>query len=179
MADEPDLVHALLDLLTDTIIEFTRAQKANVGEPNDRADHFFYAIPGGIRVVDDVAMNLSTAMYRQFCVPYHERLYAAFGGGYMHYCGHKLHSHGVRLETKGLRGIEMGFDNPGRNPAYRLEAIWPQAARARRTILWMYEGLPSARPALNTGLIYGCRTTGVPWPEVREKTKRAVDFWCN
>ena len=155
------------------------AQKANIAEPRGHADHFFYAVPGGIRVVDDVSMNLSPAMYRQFCRPYHERLFAAFDGGYMHYCGHKLQSHEERLSTEGLRGIEMGFDNPARNASYRLDRIWPRAAEMKRTILWMGEGLPEERPPLRTGLIYGCRNTGVPWTEIQERMKRAVDFWRN
>ncbi len=179
MIEEPQLVHALLDLLTRTIIAFTIAQKANTGEPVEQADHFFYSVPGGIRIVDDVSMNLSAAMYREFCQPYHERLLREFGGGYMHYCGHKLQSHRYRLETEGLRGIEMGFDNPGRNPEYRLETIWPQAAGAGRAVLWMYEGLPESRPRLGTGLVYGYRNAGVPWTEVKGRMKRAVDFWRN
>lgn len=179
MIEEPQLVHALLDLLTRTIITFTLAQKANTGEPVGRADHFFYSVPGGIRIVDDVSMNLSAAMYREFCKPYHERLLREFGGGYMHYCGHKLQSHRPRLETEGLKGIEMGFDNPGRNPEYRLETIWREAASAKRTVLWMYEGLPESRPQLGTGLVYGYRNTGVPWAEVKDRRKRAVEFWRN
>jgi hypothetical protein len=179
MIEEPQLVHALLDLLTRTIIAFTVAQKANTGEAVERVDHFFYSVPGGIRIVDDVSMNLSSAMYREFCKPYHERLFEEFGGGYMHYCGHKLQSQGHRLETEGLRGIEMGFDNPGRNPEYRLDKIWRQAYGAGRAVLWMYEGLPEARPSLGTGLLYGYRNTGAPWAEMKDRMKRAVEFWRN
>jgi hypothetical protein len=179
LKDEPELVHEVLDLITRTIAAFTRAQKEIVGEALDRADHFFYSVPGGIRVVDDVSMNLSAAMYREFCVPYHQRLFAEFGGGYMHYCGHRLQSQAWRLRTAGLRGIEMGFDNPARNAAYRLETIWTEASELRRTIVWMCEGLPETRPAQRTGLVYGYRNTGVPWEQVRERMGSAREFWRN
>lgn len=177
--DEPALVHALLALLTSVTIQFTKRQKENVGEPLDRSDHFYYAVPGGIRIVDDVSMNLSAVMYHEFCRPYHERIFDAFGGGYMHYCGHKLQSHPDRLATRGLRGLEMGFDNPSRNPAYRLESIWGAAAQSGKATVWMYEGLPCERPALRTGLIYGFRNTGIAWSELPARKDAAVAFWRN
>jgi len=179
LVEDPALVHSLLDLLTETIIHFAKLQKRAVNEPDGSADHFSYAVPGGIRVVDDVAMNLSPAMYEEFCRPYHERIYAAFSGGYMHYCGHKLKSQRLRLATQGLRGIEMGFDNPERNPDYRLESIWYEAALYNRAILWIRDRLPDSRPEINTGLIYGYRSSGVPWPEAVDRFKRAREFWSN
>jgi hypothetical protein len=50
-----------LDLLTATIIEFTRREGGR-GRPAGRADHFYYSVPRGIRVVDDVAVNLSAGV---------------------------------------------------------------------------------------------------------------------
>ncbi len=179
LVEEPALVHALLDLLTQATIGFTRLQKRNVGEPETSADHFFYAVPGGIRIVDDVAMNLSPAMYLEFCVPYHERLYQAFGGGYMHYCGHKLQSHALRLGTEGLRGIEMGFDNPERSAAYRLETLWREAQPHGRALLWMRDCLPEARPDISTGLLFGYRSPGVDWAEAVRRLEHARRFWTN
>jgi hypothetical protein len=85
MYDEPELVHGLLDLITRTTIALVRAQKEILGEPNDEMYHMFYWVPGGVRVVDDVTMNLSPDTYDEFCRPYNERLFAAFGGGYIHY----------------------------------------------------------------------------------------------
>lgn len=165
MRDDPSLVHALLDLITETTIAFTRRQKEAAGEAKDQIRHFWYRVPGGVRVVDDVAMNLSPGMYAEFARPYNERILAAFGGGYMHYCGHLLKTQEQRLETRGLRGIEMGFDNPQRRAQYTLEEIWQGASRRRVAILWISEQFPAAAPAIPTGLVYGCRMPGVAWDE--------------
>lgn len=123
-----------------------------------------------------VSMNLSPAMCREFRRPYHERLSAPFGGGHIHYCGRRLPSQDDRLSTRRLRGSEMGFDNPARNPGYRLEGIWTRAAGMRRTILWLYGGLPGGRPPLAAGLVYGFRNTGVPWVDIGKRRKRAAGF---
>ena len=85
MRDEPELVHALLDLITRTTIDFVRRQKEVLGEPDGEMYHWWYRVPAGVRVVDDVTFNLSPKMYAEFCRPYNEQLFAAFSGGYIHY----------------------------------------------------------------------------------------------
>jgi hypothetical protein len=165
MREDSALVHALLNVVTETTIAFTHLQKQIAGEPLDQAWHFWYRVPGGVRVVDDVAMNISPEMYAEFGRPYNERILAAFGGGYMHYCGHLLKTHESRLATRGLRGIEMGFDNHRRSPLYTLERIWHTASRRHVAILWIEEELPAALPAIPTGLVYGCRLPGLAWDE--------------
>ncbi|MFN0170846.1 MAG: hypothetical protein ACKV22_30875 [Bryobacteraceae bacterium] len=174
--DEPDLVHALLDLITRTTIAFTQRQKELIGEPGQTAVHFGYSVPGGVRVVDDVAVNLSARLYAEFCRPYNQRVFEAFRGGYMHYCGDRLHSHGLRLETDGLRGIEMGFDNPRRNPSYTLESLQRQGARHQVATLWIQEGLPDFRPGISTGLIYGCECPH-GWESAAAILNKGRDFW--
>jgi len=180
MRDEPALVHQMLHLATEATIAFVRAQKHIVAEPDDRAWHFWYRVPGGVRVVDDVSINLSPAMYQEFCRPYNQRVLAAFGGGYMHYCGHGLQSQQQRLDTRGLRGIEMGFDNPVRNPRYTLDSIHSQAARHRVAILWMCDGQP-AEVRVETGLICGYRDPALPWAEAaanyRKWKERFTTVW--
>ncbi|MFB3825232.1 MAG: hypothetical protein ACE15B_00640 [Bryobacteraceae bacterium] len=178
MREDPALVHALLDLITETTIAFTRAEKEIAGEARDSIVHFWYRVPAGVRVVDDVAINISPAMYEEFSRPYNERIFAAFGGGYMHYCGHLLKSHELRLATRGLRGIEMGFDNPGRSPAYTLESIWASAARRRVAILWIAEAFPETFPRIPTGLVYGCKLPAVAWedaPAVLVRLRAALE----
>jgi hypothetical protein len=154
--DEPDLVHALLDLITETTIAFVRRQKDILGESNDWMHHWWYRVPAGVRVVDDTTINLSPEMYAEFARPYNERIFTAFGSGYMHYCGHGLQAQYLRLATKGLRGIEMGSEFTENTPAFTLEAIYRQASRHRVTICWIGTKLPAVRPAdIKTGLIFG------------------------
>jgi hypothetical protein len=180
MHDEPELVHALLDLITRTTIAFVQRQKEILGEPTNQMYHWWYWVPAGVRVVDDVAISLSPAMYAEFSRPYNERLFAAFGNGYIHYCGHGLQSQSQRLATKGLRGIEMGAEEAWHNPAYTLEAIWRRAAEHRVTICWVGPGLPAERPAgLDTGLVYGFWETGLTWEDAPARLAQARAFWRN
>jgi hypothetical protein len=180
MHDDPDLVHALLDLITETTIAFVQRQKEVLGEPRDQMYHWWYRVPAGVRAVDDVTINLSRQMYAEFCRPYNERLFAAFGGGYIHYCGHGLHAQDLRVTTQGLRGIEMGAEEAWHNPAYTLEAIWRAASARRVAICWAGPGLPAARPAgLDTGLLYGFWEDGLSWEAAPARLAAARAFWEN
>jgi hypothetical protein len=68
--------------------------------------------------------------------------------------------HELRLETRGLRGIEMGFDNPGRNSSCTVESICRRGARHEVATLWIQAGMPETRPEITTGLVYGCECPG-------------------
>ena len=160
MMDEPQLVHDLLDLITEATIAFTWRQKGLVGEARDWGYHFFYRMKGGIRIVDDVAMNLSPEMYAEFVLPYFERLTAEFGGGYIHYCGHFLHHQPLRLGLPGLTGLEIGFDNPERTATYTFAHIQPAAAERRVALIWHGYELPPAAQTVPTGLAYVVRHKG-------------------
>jgi hypothetical protein len=179
--DEPDLVHALLDLITETTIAFVRRQKEILGESNEWMHHWWYRVPAGVRVVDDTTINLSPQMYAEFARPYNERIFAAFGNGYMHYCGHGLQAQDLRLATKGLRGIEMGSEFTETRPAFTLDAICRRASRYRVTICWIGTRLPADRPAdITTGLIFGFidRTLRSP-EECRHRVAEIREFWRN
>ncbi len=180
MHDEPELVHALMDLITQTTIAFVRRQKEVMGEPPNEMYHWWYRVPAGVRVVDDVTFNLSPAMYVEFCRPYAQQLFANFGGGYIHYCGHILKSQELRLGTPGLRGVEMGGEEAWHNPNYTLEKVWRQAAAHRVTICWIGPGLPAKRPVgLDTGLVYGFWEDGLAWEDAPARLATVRTFWLN
>ena len=109
-------------------------------------------------------------MYAEFCRPYNERLFAAFGGGYIHYCGHGLQAQGLRLTTPGLRGIEMGAEDAWHNPAHTLESVWAAASARRVTI---------CSAGLNTGLVYGFWEDGLSWEAAPTRLATAREFWGN
>ena len=179
MYDEPELVHAVLDLITETTIAFVTREKEIVGEALDQTYQYWYRIPGGGRVCDDTVINVSPAMYAEFSRPYNERILAAFGGGFMHYCGHGLQCLHLQVSTRGLRGIELGYNNSKRNPSYTLEAIYREAAKHRVALLWGQEGLPHARPAISTGLIYRFQNPDLPWEYAVDRLEKARTFWSN
>jgi hypothetical protein len=181
MFDEPDLVHALLGLIAETTIAFVRRQKEVLGEATDWMYHWWYRVPAGVRVVDDTTITLSPTMYAEFAQPYNERVFAPFGGGYMHYCGHGLQSQHLRVATKGLRGIEMGAEQSEKTPSYKLDAICRQAGEHRVTICWIGPKPPAERPAdVTTGLVYGHIERDHPSLETaRGRLAELQGFWRN
>jgi hypothetical protein len=179
ICDEPELVHALLDLIAETTIAFVRRQKEVLGESREWMYHWWYRVPAGVRVVDDTTINLSPAMYAEFARPYNERVFDAFGGGYMHYCGHGLQSQHLRLATKGLRGIEMGAEQSHKTPGYTVDAICGDASEHRVTICWIGPKLPDKRPQnVTTGLVYGHVDTNLhSLADAQRRMGEIRDFW--
>lgn len=106
--DDPELVHRLMDVCTETYIAFTKAQKEIIGEGNDWHYHSLNRIRGGVRVCEDSPTNLSPTSYLEFCRPYNERVLAAFNGGWIHYCGDGRHILPHVLSTPGVTGINFG-----------------------------------------------------------------------
>ncbi len=128
--DNPARVHRLLDLVTEAFIQFTLAQKAITGEGRSASYHSAVRFRGGTRVCDDSSINLSTEFYREFCKPYNERVLAALGGGWVHYCGGGQQILHEVLDTKGVLGINFG------NPEMQdIAAICEEAARRKIAVL--------------------------------------------
>ncbi len=82
MYEEPALVHAFLDLVTDTIAAFTRMHQVVDGVP-------FNPPPtplGRVCIREDATVMISGEMYDEFCKPRAQRLLDEFGGC-IHWCG--------------------------------------------------------------------------------------------
>jgi uroporphyrinogen-III decarboxylase len=110
MYDEPAAAHALMDTITTGLIDWVRAQKAVIGEPNGYciSDQQVYTGPhAGVWMSDDDAVLVSTDLYREFVVPYNSRILTAFGGGFVHYCGNATHHADNFLATEGLLGLNV------------------------------------------------------------------------
>jgi hypothetical protein len=113
--DEPETVHRLLAMITDVIIEFTRAQLEAIGPNPARPGHgACLSRPrgrvSGIGLSDDLATVVSPQVYDRFCRPYDERIAAALGGVVIHACG--VWRPPI-LETvrriRGLAGVELAL----------------------------------------------------------------------
>jgi uroporphyrinogen-III decarboxylase len=89
--DTPDMVKALLELVTETYIQFMRAWNALEPYNGQWNMHGGALQRGRIMLRDDSAMNLSPAMFTEFIEPYDRRLLAEFGGGSIHFCGRGDH----------------------------------------------------------------------------------------
>ncbi len=139
--DEPDLVRALLSLITETYIAFMRAWYRLV-PPEDPSAHWGLLHRGRLMLRNDSLMNLSPEIYTEFVRPYDERLFAEFGGGAIHFCGRGDHFIAPLSRTRGLTAIQMS--QPELNnmeTIYRhtvdqqiklLNLPWPAVAAARQ-----------------------------------------------
>ena len=131
--DHPDVVHQLLDLATETYIEFSHFYKQKLGEPADSAYHTcgVRLVRGGVRICDDTPVLCSADTYREFIRPYNERAYTPFSGGWLHYCGNGNHLLEQMLATPGVNAVHMG--NPDHCDLYEL---YQQMRAAEVVLIW-------------------------------------------
>ncbi len=108
----PREVHALLDMITDLMVEFAAAQRAIVRAAGAEfvPSAFQPWLPDGhgVSVANDVGVMLSPALHDEFSVPYLNRLSDAFGGVYVHSCGDWTHLFPSLENVRNLRGLEFG-----------------------------------------------------------------------
>jgi uroporphyrinogen-III decarboxylase len=107
--EHPALVHELMDFATEVLISWIRLQKQYAGQP-ETSGAFPHAILlpegfGGVCISDDDCGLMSPQMYREFVVPYNSRVFRAFGGGTLHFCGSAEHQLENFLATEGLTGV--------------------------------------------------------------------------
>ena len=108
MYDEPDLVHAVLDLISNTYIAFLEKWFRLIpdrGEINGHWSAIRYR--GHIMLRDDSAMNLTPQLYAEFAAPYDAKVLAHFGGGAVHFCGRGDHYIERLSAIPGLNGIHL------------------------------------------------------------------------
>jgi uroporphyrinogen-III decarboxylase len=107
--EDPALAHELMDYSTEVLIDWIRVQKQYAGqsESNGAFPHSIL-LPegfGGVCISDDDCTVISPRMYRELVVPYNSRVFRAFGGGTLHYCGSAEHQIENFLATEGLTGV--------------------------------------------------------------------------
>jgi hypothetical protein len=107
LVDTPDLVKALLELVTETYIQFMRAWSHLEPYNGQWSTHWGLLHRGRIMLRDDSAMNLSPGMFNEFIEPYDRRLLAEFGGGAIHFCGHGDHYIQAMANIPGLYAINL------------------------------------------------------------------------
>ncbi len=108
--DQPELVHALLRLVTDTYIHFMKAVKKTIQdeEAPGYVFHWGTLYKGSVVLRNDSPVNLSRDMYEEFVRPYDEDIYRALGSGSMHYCGRADQWVFSMMECRGLRALNFG-----------------------------------------------------------------------
>ncbi len=108
MYDEPELVHAMMQLITDTYVRFL--DKWFEYYPKDSGMNCHW---GGLRhrgtimLRCDSAVNIAPEFYQEFSQPYDSALLKHYGGGAMHFCGRGDHYIEFLAELPGLSGINV------------------------------------------------------------------------
>ena len=108
MYDEPEQVHALLALITDTYTAFMQRWERICPLREDMNPHWANVWHRGkLMLRNDSAMNISPEMYSEFAAPYDGLLLARFGGGAVHFCGRGDHYIDRLCALPGLFGINL------------------------------------------------------------------------
>ena len=107
MYDRPELVHALLEIVTQTYSRFMRAWLEVVPFETHGNTHWGFFHQGNIMLRDDSAMNLSPDMFDEFVRPYDQRLLDEFGGGAIHFCGKGDHYVDRLPKMAGVYAVHM------------------------------------------------------------------------
>ncbi|MGQ9628937.1 MAG: hypothetical protein ACUVXI_01325 [bacterium] len=134
--DHPDVIHDLLELVTETCIAFVNRQKAVVGEERRGCYNFMWHLSGGVRICEDNGLLLSPKMYEEFCARYNARLGEAFGGFTILLCGDIWNIWDVIISTPNLRGIIYWSEN-----FEDLRRAYKDASDKRIPIFW-YGAIP-------------------------------------
>lgn len=120
----PEVVHRLLDQLTDLIVEFSRLQAAHIGQAWACPGHIMPSAAGvtGLSISDDNIVMVSPDDYERLAVPYCSRIAEAFGGVAVHSCGNFERQLPALMKTAQLCMIDGAFCSSGDpNPNTDLE----------------------------------------------------------
>ncbi len=93
----PDACHRFLDRITNALIDAQRAFLALENRPWQ----------GISAVAEDTATAMSPAMYREFCVPYADRLFATSARRGIHMCGPSTHLHRALIDDMRMTHFEL------------------------------------------------------------------------
>lgn len=146
MLDYPELIHELLNLVTQTYIAFMKEWQKIVPQNSPYAVHWGMLHKGCIMLRDDSAMNISPAMFEEFVKPYDQRLFDEFGGGALHFCGRGDHYIESASGMTGLYAINMS------QPEYnRLDVIFRNTLHRGISIIGFPEDAAKQELAKGTG----------------------------
>ncbi|HUU23125.1 MAG TPA: hypothetical protein VM389_11390 [Phycisphaerae bacterium] len=112
--EDPDFVHALMGKTTAVYVAVSKLCKEINGDPPDGGNvSGVWMENGGVRMCGDSDILIGPQQFEQFVLPYQEEALAAFGGGWLHYCGgvkgfsraEGLHLHELYARNRHLRGL--------------------------------------------------------------------------
>jgi hypothetical protein len=135
MSDYPKLIHGLMDLVTESLIQWIKVQKRMAQIPMSSESYpIGIRLPdgfGGAWLSDDDSVIMGPDLYGEFVLPYNSRILKAFGGGCIHFCGNSNQHIENYLKTEGLTAIN-NFTLDDAKAAARMKN-----ALARKGIVYM------------------------------------------
>ena len=117
--DDPDRTKAILAVLADEVIRFTRIQSELIGRQLARPGHGFASARTGkgIGLSTDNLIMVSPAMYTEFCGEHSAHIGDAFGGTAIHSCGNWGRWLPAVKKIGNLMMVDGAF-SPQTDPAY-------------------------------------------------------------
>jgi len=106
--EDPEAIDDLFGILTEALIDWVKVQKEHIGEPLDQSNGLqgVWSPKGvGIWLSEDDLVMASPDVFEQFAVPQISRIFEAFGGGSLHYCGRGTQHLSSFHKIKNLRVI--------------------------------------------------------------------------
>lgn len=104
----PELVHQLLQKITDLTIAFVQEQRRLAVDFVPSLMQPWLPDGWGISISNDDSVMMSSHHMESFGVPYFNQLSEAFGGFFVHSCGNWTHQIPALKKIKNLRGLEFG-----------------------------------------------------------------------
>jgi hypothetical protein len=108
ISTHPELVHRLLQMITDLTIAFVREQRKVAEDFVPSLMQPWIPDGWGISISNDDSVMISSRHMEEFGVPYFNQLSDAFGGLYVHSCGNWTHQIPALEKIRNLRGLEFG-----------------------------------------------------------------------
>ena len=108
--DYPEEFHRALGLITDLIIEFSLTQRKYCSKPA-APGHTMWSPEGfdGISLSDDMLALIGSEFYREFGLPYDQKISDALGGIGVHSCGNWSHNFMAARELSNIVMIDLAI----------------------------------------------------------------------
>jgi hypothetical protein len=166
--DQRDLIHELLELITQTYIQFRKFMEDHY-HLNDKADQEMIYIHGDIcygKVVikdDTPQVSLSPQMYEEFSWRYNKRIFDALKGTY-HCCG-RINDHIYHLLNQNMNVKGINYGNPEK---HNIRDIYQKNKEEKRAIYtwgwnqdWSYLEKILKDEEINTGITLACKVKDI------------------
>ena len=126
IADDPKAIKHLFEIVTETLISWTKKQKEIIGLNMDEANGLqdIWTPKGvGIWLSEDDDMMTSPQIWKEFVKEPVEKIFGEFGSGFLHFCGNPVQHIDNYNKLKNLSGFNNWIMGDIRNALYVKENL--------------------------------------------------------